>query len=87
MGLLFLMGSTLVARRIPDGVRGQVFSAFFVVAYLSLGIPAVLAALLAEAVGLFGAYHLMAAVLAVIAVGALCRPRGREHPAPVRIGE
>ena len=26
-------------------------------------------------------------VVAVVAAGALCRPRGREHPAPVRIGE
>lgn len=75
MGLLFLMGSTRVAQGIPDGVRGQVFSAFFVVAYLSLGIPAVLAALLAGVVGLVNAYHLMAAVMAVIAVGALVTVR------------
>ena len=71
MGLLFLMGSVLAARDVPDGVRGEVISAFFVVAYVALGIPAVLAAFLAEIIGLGAAYHLLAAAVGLTAVGAL----------------
>ena len=71
MGLLFLMGNTLVAQSAPPGVRGQVFSALFVVAYLSLGVPAVVAALLAEVVGLVPAFHLLALVVGLVAAGAL----------------
>lgn len=76
MGLLFLMGSTLAARNVPDAVRGEVLSAFFVVAYLSLAVPAVIAAVLAEFVGLTTAYHLLALAASLIAVGALVRVRG-----------
>lgn len=54
------------------------------VAYLSLGVPAVVAALLAEVVGLTSAFHLLALVVSVIATGALVavarfgsRPDGR----------
>ena len=75
MGLLFLMGSTLAARNVLDGVRGEVLSAFFVVAYLSLAVPAVIAAVLAEFVGLTNAYHLLALAASVVAVGALVTVR------------
>lgn len=71
MGLLFLMGTTLVAQHAPDGSRGEVFSALFVVAYISLGVPAVVAALLSEIIGLTMAFHLLALVVSVIAMGAL----------------
>lgn len=71
MGLLFLMGNTLVARSAPQAVRGQVFSALFVVAYISLGVPAVIAAVVAEFIGLIPAYHALALAVGVIAVGAL----------------
>lgn len=71
MGLLFLMGNTLVAQSAPHEVRGQVFSALFVVAYLSLGVPAVIAAVIAEGIGLIPAYHVLALVMGLIAVGAL----------------
>lgn len=70
MGLLFLMGTTLVAQGAPAAVRGQVFSALYLVAYIALGVPAVIAALIAEQVGLTTAYHLLALVMGVVAVGA-----------------
>ena len=84
MGLLFLMGTTLVAQNAPDESRGEIFSALFVVAYLSLGVPAVIAALLAEVVGLAVAFHLLVGAVSVIAIGALVAvvrssgPRGRD---------
>ena len=71
MGLLFLMGTTLVAQSAPDGARGEVFSALFVVAYISLGVPAVVAALAAEVIGLAVAFHLLVAAVSVISIGAL----------------
>lgn len=71
MGLLFLMGNTLVAQSAPPAMRGQVFSALFVVAYISLGVPAIIAAVIAEGIGLIPAYHVLALVVGVLAVGAL----------------
>lgn len=71
MGLLFLMGTTLVAQHAPDGARGETFSALFVIAYLSLGVPAVVAAMLSEVVGLTTAFHLLAVGVSLTAVGAL----------------
>lgn len=79
MGLLFLIGTTLVARSAPGELRGQVFAALYLVAYTSLGLPAVLAALVAEQIGLIPAYHLLAAVAGVVAaisLGVVLRGRG-----------
>lgn len=71
MGLLFLMGTTLVAQSAPPAERGRVFSALYVVAYLALGVPAVVAALVAEQIGLVPAFHALALVVGVIALGAV----------------
>lgn len=71
MGLLFLTGTTLVARAAPDAVRGQVFAALYLVAYLALGVPAVIAAVVAGWIGLIPAYHLLAAVTGVASVAAM----------------
>ena len=59
------------AQSAPDGARGEVFSALFVVAYISLGVPAVVAALAAEVIGLAVAFHLLVAAVSVISIGAL----------------
>ena len=71
MGLLFLIGTSLVAQNAPVNVRGQVFAALYLVAYTALGVPAVIAALAAEQIGLVPAYHLLAVVVGVVGVGAL----------------
>ena len=79
MGLLFLMGTTLVAQGAPGAVRGQVFSALYLIAYIALGVPAVIAALIAEKIGLIPAYHLLASVMVFVATAAaivVARPRG-----------
>ena len=80
MGLLFLIGTTIVARHAPSRTRGQVFAALYLVAYTSLGVPAVVAALVAERIGLIAAYHLLAlfvGVVSVVALGAVQLGRGR----------
>lgn len=71
MGLLFLIGTTLVAQNAPASSRGQVFAALYLIAYTALGVPAVLAALAAERIGLVPAYHLLAVIVGVTGVGAL----------------
>lgn len=80
MGLLFLIGTTLVAQSAPAEVRGQVFAALYLVAYTALGVPAVLAALAAERIGLIPAYHLLAGIVgsvSVVALTAVLLGRGR----------
>lgn len=80
MGLLFLIGTTLVAQSAPAEVRGQVFAALYLVAYTALGVPAVLAALAAERIGLIPAYHLLAGIVglvSVVALAAVLLGRGR----------
>ena len=55
------------------------FAALYLVAYTSLGLPAVLAALVAEQIGIIPAYHLLAAVVGVVAaisLGVVLRGRG-----------
>lgn len=83
MGLLFLIGTTLVAQSAPAEARGQVFAALYLVAYIALGVPAVLAALAAERIGLIPAYHLLAAIVGTTGLVALAvvavRGRGRER--------
>lgn len=71
MGLMFLMGSTLVTQAAPPAARGEVLSAFFVVAYLALGVPAVVAGFLAGVIGITAAYHLLAVAVCLMAFGAL----------------
>ena len=70
MGLLFLMGTTLVAQSAPPAERGRVFSALYVVAYLALGVPAVVAAVVAEQIGLVPAFHALGLVVGAVALGA-----------------
>jgi MFS family permease len=71
MGLLFLIGTTLVAQNAPAEIRGQVFAALYLIAYTALGVPAVVAALAAEQIGLIPAYHVLAAVFGSVGVIAL----------------
>lgn len=71
MGLLFLIGTSLVAQSAPTDARGQVFAALYLVAYTALGVPAVLAALAAEQIGLVPAYHALAVLTGGTALIAL----------------
>ena len=71
MGLLFLIGTTLVAQNAPAKVRGQVFAALYLIAYTALGLPAVVAALAAEQIGLIPTFHVVAATFGSVGVIAL----------------
>ncbi|HZR52457.1 MAG TPA: MFS transporter [Streptosporangiaceae bacterium] len=55
---------------IPGGQRGQVMSAYYLVGYLSMAIPAILAGLAASHVGLTPTYVAFGIVVAVVCAGA-----------------
>jgi len=70
---------------IPGGQRGQVMSAYYLVGYLSLAIPAILAGLAASHVGLTSTYVAFGIVVAVVCAGAAWL--GSRIAARSRVGE
>jgi MFS family permease len=81
-GLAFLGGLRGLVSAIPVGQRGEVMSAFYVVAYLSLSVPAVLAGILVPHLGLRPTFEIFGSVVGGVAlVGARqafrTRPAGR----------
>lgn len=66
-GLAFRGGLTTVTRAAPQDRRGEVTSAFFVVAYLGISLPVVGVGALAQALGLRGAGLVFAAFMGLLA--------------------
>ena len=69
-GLAFLGGLRNLVASIPAHHRASVMSAFYVVAYASLSIPAVIAGLLVSDLGLEQTFQIFAAIVAGVALGA-----------------
>ena len=69
-GLAFLGGLRNLVASIPAQHRASVMSAFYVVAYASLSIPAVIAGLLVSDLGLERTFQIFAAIVAAVALGA-----------------
>ncbi|MER7244661.1 MFS transporter [Kribbella sp. NPDC000426] len=69
-GIAFLGGLRNLLAVIPPPHRASVMSAFYVVAYASLSIPAVIAGLLVKDLGLQRTFQIFGAVVAVIALSA-----------------
>jgi len=67
-GVAFLGGLRALSGAIPNEHRAQVMSAFYVVAYLSLSIPAVLAGILAPSLGLERTFEIFGSLVAAIAL-------------------
>jgi MFS family permease len=90
-GLAFLGGLRGLVSVIPERDRGAVMSAFYVVAYASLSVPAVVAGALVPRLGLrptFEVFGLIAAAAAlIVAVEAyVTRPVGRPGMAQSQVG-
>ena len=69
---------------IPPDHRAAVMSAFYVVAYLSISVPAILAGLLITPLGLdttFEVFGAVVAALALVVAGEAWRTRPRAVPA------
>jgi MFS family permease len=67
-GVAFLGALRNLSAAIPDEQRAAVMSAFYIVAYLSLSVPAILAGVLVKPLGLQSTFELFAAVLAAVAL-------------------
>ncbi|HEX4520175.1 MAG TPA: MFS transporter [Gaiellaceae bacterium] len=85
-GAAFLGGLRALVVAIPAGHRASVMSAFYIVAYASLSIPAVLAGLVATHLGLEKTFELFGVVVAVLAFAVAfeatrTRPRAAAQPA------
>jgi len=82
-GVAFLGALRALSSAIPPADRGAVMSAFYVVAYASLSIPAILAGVLDSPLGLTATFEVFGTVVAVLALGvALQAWRTRPQPAP-----
>ncbi len=90
-GVAFLGALRTLSAAIPDEHRAQVMSALYVVAYLSISVPAIIAGVLVTPLGLVTTFEIFGSVVAaialVVAYGAWqTRPRARvetqSQPAP-----
>ncbi len=83
-GVAFLGALRALSAAIPPERRGQVMSAFYVVAYASLSLPAILAGLLVTPLGLEPTFELFGSVVAALALVVAAeawRTRPRLEPA------
>ena len=86
-GVAFLGSLRQLVGAIPTQHRAEVMSAFYVVAYSSLSVPAILAGILVTPLGLETTFEIFGSVVAAIAVVlALEAWRTRPQSQPVRIG-
>ncbi len=67
-GLAFMGSLRHLSAAIPPDRRAEVMSAFYVVGYLSLALPAVAAGIVAGTVGLSGTFEIFSAAVVVIAL-------------------
>jgi predicted MFS family arabinose efflux permease len=86
-GVAFLGGLRVLSAAIPTAHRAEVMSAFYVVAYASLSVPAILAGVLVTPLGLEATFELFGSVIAGLAlVLAAMAWRTRPQPAAARLG-
>lgn len=74
-GLLVMTGLRSSVAATPPHLRTEVTTAFFLVAYFSISVPAVLAGFLAELMGLEGASIVFAALVAALSIAGLVAAR------------
>jgi MFS family permease len=67
-GLAFMGALRHLSSAIPDGRRGEVMSAFYVVAYLAISVPAIAAGFAAPRLGLTDTFQVFAVIVVVIAL-------------------
>jgi predicted MFS family arabinose efflux permease len=80
-GVAFLGALRALSGSIPAEHRGQVMSAFYLVAYSSLSLPAILAGVLDAPLGVKPTFEILGSVIAVVAVGVAVQAR-RTRPKP-----
>ncbi|HEX6460627.1 MAG TPA: MFS transporter [Thermoleophilaceae bacterium] len=68
-GVVFLGALRSLAQAVPDRQRAEVMSAFYVVAYFSIAVPAVAAGLAAPSLGIEPTFRIFSGIVAVLALG------------------
>jgi MFS family permease len=85
-GVAFLGGLRTLSAAIPPEHRGAVMSAFYIVAYLSISVPAILAGVLVTPLGLEPTFEIFGSAVAAVALVVAAeawRSRPRAETAPV----
>jgi MFS family permease len=86
-GVAFLGGLRALSTAIPPQHRAEVMSAFYVVAYLAISLPAILAGVLVTPLGLETTFEIFGSVVAALTVAvAIEAYRTRPVPAPAPVG-
>jgi predicted MFS family arabinose efflux permease len=83
-GVTFLGGLRALSAAIPPQHRAEVMSAFYVVAYLAISLPAVLAGVLVTPLGLESTFEIFGSVVAALAL-AVAFEAYRTRPATARL--
>ena len=83
-GVAFLGGLRALGAAIPPQHRAEVMSAFYIVAYLAISLPAILAGALVEPLGLQTTFEIFGSVVAALAL-AVAAEAWRTRPAPARL--
>ena len=83
-GVAFLGGLRALSASIPPQHRAEVMSAFYVVAYLAISVPAVIAGVLVTPLGLESTFEIFGSVVAALAL-AVAFEAYRTRPMPARV--
>jgi hypothetical protein len=83
-GVAFLGGLRALSAAIPPQHRAEVMSAFYVVAYLAISVPAVIAGVLVTPLGLEPTFEIFGSVVAALAL-AVAFEAYRTRPASARV--
>jgi len=83
-GLAFMGALRHLAGAIPDGHRGEVMSAFYVVAYMAISVPAIAAGFASPQLGLTETFQVFAGVVVVLALAVAAGGLRIERPARTR---
>ena len=83
-GVAFLGGLRALSAAIPPQHRAEVMSAFYIVGYAAISLPAILAGALVEPLGLQTTFELFGSVVALLAL-AVAAEAWRTRPAPARL--
>jgi MFS family permease len=83
-GVAFLGGLRALSAAIPPQHRAEVMSAFYVVGYAAISLPAILAGVLVEPLGLETTFEVFGSAVALLAL-AVAVEAWRTRPAPARL--
>ena len=85
-GVAFLGALRTLAAAIPPAHRAEVMSALYVVAYLAISLPAILAGILVTPLGLISTFEIFGSVVAAVAL-VVAVEAYRQRPRAARVAQ